>query len=111
MHGTLIPTAAKTVGEMQTADEEFSKLFDIYSTDENDTLRLLTPSLMEALKRMQGRYTSMALRFVGNEVYVAVNTGHDTFECDSRKAIDYDSEACRIAEDINEMKGIIGLFL
>lgn len=107
VYGMIIPAGANMPGITQTNDQEFNKQFDVYAVNESEALYMLSPSMMETYKRLKNKYSSVAFRFVGNEVYIAMNSSRDTFDCNDKKEIDYEAEAIRIVDDVNEIKMLI----
>lgn len=106
-YGLLIPAGFNKRGVTQTQDQDFDKAFDVYAVNESEALRMLAPSTRMTYLYLKDKYTSVAFRFVGNEVYVAMNSQRDTFECNDKHEIDYQSEELRIIDDIEEIKMLI----
>lgn len=62
-------------------DDEFNKLFSVYSHSEHEAFYVLTPHVMEALKGLARSWDiPMMLMFTGGQLHVAADTGEDAFE-------------------------------
>lgn len=68
---------------------------------------LLDPRFMQMLKNLLGRYPSIGFHFRENEVYIAIETSRDTFDCDMNESVDYIYEKEMLKGDLNQIKGII----
>ena len=105
--GNVAPVANYAPGQIDTEDIDFNDKFDVWAEQEQDAFYLLTPHFMELLKRLLYRYPSIGFHFRGNEVYIAIETTRDTFDCDMNEPVDYILEKEMIKGDINQIKGII----
>lgn len=91
-------------GQGATEDAEFNERFDVYSVNEQDVYELLTPAFREVLKKLDFKYDAVAFRFKGDELYIAIRSKRDFFECSVDKPIQYDEEKKKIIANINEIK-------
>lgn len=67
--------------KIEMEDEEFNKLFTIYGTDELEVYYVLTPQLMEKLKRLiQESKSQISFGFYNHHLEIAVNHVDDAFE-------------------------------
>ena len=107
VYGLLVPAGSNKSGVTQTQDKDFDKAFDVYAVNESEALSMLSPSMRVTYMCLKDKYSSVAFRFVGNEVYVAMNSERDTFECNDKHEIDYQTEGLRIIDDIDEIKMLI----
>ncbi len=94
-------------GQSKTEDADFNKRFDVYSVNEQDVYELLTPAFREKLKKLDFKYDAVAFHFKGDELYIALSSKRDFFECSEDKPIQYDEERKRIKADVDEIKWII----
>lgn len=74
----------RTYGEMAKMDDsEFSRLFDVYTTDQVTVRYALTPMLMQRFCRLFGRFDRpINAVLMGKKIYIAIHTGRDSFEPD-----------------------------
>jgi hypothetical protein len=75
-------------GQMVYLDEhpEFEKQFAVYSTDEALALKLLKPPLLEAIGELRNKWNARPrVSFIGNKVYVAIQTRRNLFKINPRK--------------------------
>jgi Protein of unknown function (DUF3137) len=62
-------------------DREFERLFAIYSDDEGEARRILSPSLVASIVRFRKRTgQTLCLSFDGSRLYVAIPSQRDRFE-------------------------------
>ncbi|RLA71385.1 MAG: Galanin [Epsilonproteobacteria bacterium] len=60
---------------------EFEKHFVVYGTDQIEARYLLTHSMMERLLNLHKRTKgNLYISFIGGQIYIAINNGHDHFE-------------------------------
>lgn len=65
---------------------EFEKQFVVYSTDEALALKLLKPPLLEAIGELRNKWDARPrLSFIGNRVYVAIQTRRNLFKVNPHK--------------------------
>jgi len=94
-------------GQGATEDADFDKRFDVYSVNEQDVNELLTPAFREKLKKIDFKYDAVAFRFKGDELYIALSSKRDFFECSEDKPIQYEEEKKQVIANINEIKYLI----
>ena len=90
---------------------EFNKLFDVYSQSGHDTFYLLTPQMMEGLKKLQNMYPGIVAGFEGNKVLFALHEAfNDAFDnVNKTQKLDYFTEIARTQKDIDDIKNIIDI--
>lgn len=82
-------------------DEEFNKMFRVYTTVEHDAFYVLTPSIIEKMKDIRKRLNSgIMFAFVDNKLYIALNNYKDSFESNPLKPIDEEVIYNQINKDI-----------
>ena len=73
---------------------------------------LLTPQYMEYLDSLLRTYPEIAIHFVGNKLYLAINEPNkDVFDKkDWMKEASYPEEMEKVQRDIDEIKRVIDMF-
>jgi Protein of unknown function (DUF3137) len=67
--------------KIQLEDVEFNKKFKTYATNQHDAFYVLTPSLMENIKKLEARYPGrIYFSFIGSQLHVAIYNSKDSFE-------------------------------
>lgn len=84
----------------------FNNQFKVYSLDPLDAFYVLTPHMMERIKRLQTQYPNIGFRFGENKLCVGINGG-DSFDNDYTKPINYPEEQARMKKDIQVIIDII----
>ncbi len=80
----------------------FEKIFSVYGDSQQEARYVLTPTMMEAMVKMQQKYgKKMFFSFIDSKVYCAIPIKKDMFEPKVRKGIEY--------KDIEEMYLLFGL--
>lgn len=87
--------------KIKTESGEFNKYFQIYGQDGVDTFYILDPAFME---KIQNLYLNLGkgicLTFMDGKVYIALNSGKDSFEAPSPlKPLDEAAETSKVAHD------------
>ena len=89
-------------------DGEFNKNFKVFAQDEHEAFYILTPSLMERIKRLDEKINSQLLFcFVDNKLHIGVQTNKDSFEPSIYKKIDEEKVINEISEDIKLITGFV----
>ncbi|MGN0436060.1 MAG: DUF3137 domain-containing protein [Wujia sp.] len=86
---------------------DFNKKFDVLSADEHDAFYILTPQMMERIDDLDSQFGSVAMRFCGSELYVAVSSSRNAFDGNISKEIDYLTEKELIRNDLQVIIDII----
>lgn len=88
-----------------TSDKSFIYHFQVYARNEKEAEKILTPALRVKLMELEMINQKFALSFVGNKLYIAINTYRNTFDIQNGlKDIDFEKEKTNIQEDIKEIK-------
>lgn len=67
--------------KIQMEDVQFNRLFQVFAANEHEAYYILTPHMMESIKRLSEQTKGeLLLCFVDNRLHVAVNSGEDAFE-------------------------------
>lgn len=89
-------------------DELFNKSFRIFAQEEHDAFYILTPSLMERIKRLaDGVSGKLLLCFIDDKLHVAVHNNKDSFEHSIFRKIDEEKVLDSISQDIKLITGFI----
>ena len=82
-------------------DAEFNKNFKTYAQDEHDAFYVLTPSLMEKIKKLVNNIKGKTLFcFIDNKLHIAVDNRKDSFEHGVFKKINEEKITNEISQDI-----------
>lgn len=70
-------------------DNEFNKMFNIYSNDNINARYILSPVLMEKLKEIRSlpHINELHVSFIGTKIYLALSTDADYFKLDMKKSL------------------------
>lgn len=94
--------------KVEMEDSEFNKLFRIYAQDEHDAFYILTPALMEKIKKLTTEIKGkILLCFIDNELHVGLYNNEDSFEYNIYKKINEE----KINDDISHDIKIITSFI
>ena len=67
--------------KVKMESEEFNKKFRVYAQDPHDAFYIITPSLMEKIKRLEAANKGkLFLGFCDNQLHVGIHDGSDSFE-------------------------------
>lgn len=87
--------------KVQMEDSEFNKLFRIFAQDEHDAFYILTPSLMEKIKKLTNDIKGkILLCFIDNQLHVGLYNNEDSFEYNIYKKINEENIYDNISKDI-----------
>lgn len=77
------------MAKIELEDTEFNEKFDVYAQNEHEAYYILTPHIMESIKKLSGRTDGkMLLCFVDSKLHVGVNSGGNAFEPPVMSGID-----------------------
>ena len=67
---------------------EFEKEFVVYSKDEAEVYRILSPNLLQAIYDLRYKWkTRLSISFIGREIYVAMPTNKNFFDPDMKHSV------------------------
>lgn len=67
--------------KVKMESEDFNKMFRVYAQDPHDAFYIITPSLMEKIKRLEAANKGkLFLGFCNNQLHVGIHDGSDSFE-------------------------------
>lgn len=92
---------------IEMEDVEFNRIFDVRTLDGHEAFYVLTPQFMECLKRIAKTCSSIGMHFTRGNLYVAINTGRDSFDAVMSQEIVYPKEKARMEADIQDIIDII----
>ena len=82
-------------------DQEFNNEFKTFAQDEHDAFYILTPSLMEKIKKLSSSIQGKLLFcFIDNKLHIGLQNGKDSFEHSIFTEIDEEKVTNEIAQDI-----------
>lgn len=88
--------------KVEMEDIEFNKEFKIFAQNEHDAFYILTPQMMERIRRVSREIGGkLILCFIDNTLHVGIHTNKDSFEPSMMKEIDPKVEKQKIIHDIN----------
>lgn len=89
-------------------DQEFNKMFRIFAQDDHDAFYILTPHLMEKIKKLSESVKSPLLFcFVDNKLHIGIENGKDSFEHSVFKKINEEEEKNKISSEIKEITNFV----
>ncbi len=59
---------------------DFNKMFDVFSSSQFETFKLLKPNVMEQIVHLKRKYNKLVMGFIGNKVILAINNQKDAFD-------------------------------
>lgn len=87
--------------KIEMEDSNFNKMFRVYAQNEHDAFYILTPSLMEKIKKLTDQIDGkMLFCFINNELHVGLLNYKDSFEYNIYKRIDEEKIKSDISHDI-----------
>lgn len=67
--------------KIEIENQDFNKEFDIFSEDELDAFRILTPHFVEKVEDLNNHISGdLLLCFRDNKLYIGINNNYDFFE-------------------------------
>ena len=82
-------------------DQDFNNKFKIYAQNEHDAFYILTPSLMEKLKKVTGNVRGKLLFcFIDNRLHIGLQNNKDSFEHSIYTKINEEKVINEISQDI-----------
>lgn len=87
--------------------EAFNREFKVMAAYPVDAFYVLTPQTMECVTDLYRRAGNVALRYLGNKLYVAVNTTGNAFDGDIKKPFVYVDEINKIKNDCAVIMDIV----
>lgn len=93
---------------IQMENEAFERNFRVFSTSDQDTRYILSPTMMERILELQEKYgNDVSISFRGTNVYIALHTTIDFFEHDMAQKVNEESLIHGHLDDLKEMLGTI----
>lgn len=87
--------------KIQLEDQEFNNEFRIYAQNEHEAFYILTPALMEKIKKLTNTINGkILLCFIDNKLHVGIQNNKDSFEHNIFKKIDENKVINEISKDI-----------
>ncbi len=95
------------VKKISLEDVEFNKKFKTYATNQHDAFYVLTPSLMENIKKLERRFPGrIYFSFIGSELHIAIYHSKNSFEPPVFSSIDDQFMSAQV-EDILILQDIV----
>ncbi len=89
-------------------DQSFNNEFRIYAQSEHDAFYILTPSMMERIKKLKNTINGkILLCFIDNKLHVGIQNNRDSFEHSIFKKIDENEINEEISKDIKLITSFI----
>ena len=87
--------------KIQLEDQEFNNQFRTYAQSEHEAFYILTPALMEKIKKLTNTINGkILLCFIDNKLHVGIQNNKDSFEHNIFKKIDENKVINEISKDI-----------
>ncbi len=92
-------------------DHQFNQEFRCYATNEHEAFYVVTPQIMEAVKRIASLMDGKIMfGFVNNQLHVAVESGKNAFEPSITRSLSYQKDILAINSEINAITTIVNQF-
>ena len=89
-------------------DQAFNNMFKTFAQEELDAFYVLTPSLMEKIKKLANSIQGKLLFcFIDNKLHIGLQNGKDSFEHSIFKQIDEEKVTNEIAQDIKVITNFV----
>ena len=97
------PASNRRLEKLDLENVYFNKQYNVYASDPHYAFYLLTPSMMERILYLKGKYGYIILNFEADRVFAAVpmTAARDTFDADMSRAIDYPTDRAKAEADAN----------
>ena len=87
--------------KVEMEDEEFNKMFRVYAIDAHEAFYILTPSLMDRIKKLATNTKgSLLLCFVDNKLHIGISNNKDAFEVSIFRKLDEEKIISDITTEI-----------
>lgn len=86
---------------------DFGRIYDIYSEDEVESRYILTQPLMERMLELSIKFDNIEYSFVGNKMYMAIESDKDYFETSLSISVRNSREIIRYIEVIEDIGSIV----
>lgn len=94
--------------KIEMEDQTFNSQFTIYAQDEHDAFYVLTPSLMEKIKKLTKQIKGkMIFCFIDNKLHVGLENGIDSFEPNIFAEIDEEKIIESLTKDIKVVTSFV----
>ena len=100
-------SSVKGMDKIELDNPEFRDKYDIYSFDEVESRYVLTQALMERMLILSNSFGLTEYSFVGNKMYIAVETDENFFESHLDTSLNNISEVVRYIEIIEDIGSIV----
>lgn len=92
----------KKFESIEIEDEEFNKMFSVYSDNQHDAFYIITPHFAEKLKNISLELNcEVMFCFIDSRLYIFVNNYENAFEFNTLEEIDKERILDRITKDID----------
>ena len=89
-------------------DSEFNSKFSVYSNDLQNAMYILSPAFMKRLLDLKRRLNfPISVSFVGDKIYIFLDTGKDNFEPDIDKSVLHANPAFTIKRELSHFLSIV----
>lgn len=87
--------------KVEMEDAEFNKMFRVYAQDSHEAFYILTPSLMDKIKKLSNNIIgSLLLCFVDNKLHIGISNNKDAFEVSVFRKLDENKIISDITSEI-----------
>ena len=88
--------------KVEMEDISFNEKFKVYAQNEHDAFYILTPQMMDRIKRVaEGIDGRLIFCFIGDVLHIGIHTKKDSFEPKLMKQMDPEAEKQKVIKDIN----------
>ena len=104
-HGGLFD---KSIQKVELEDVNFNKEFNVYSTDAHSVFYVLTPHIIESIRKINEAIPGRLLFcFIGNLLHIGVYNGKDNFQPKVFKSMNLEDEKQKVRKEIEPITKFI----
>ena len=97
----------KNLETVEMENNEFNKMFNVYTDDQHLAYYILTPQLMEKIMELSDAAFDFSCAFIGNKIHIACSHNVDLFEFDPYEELNKMKENKDIEKEISMVTQII----
>lgn len=98
----------KNLKKITMDDSEFNAKFSVYSNNLQNAMYILSPAFMKRLLDLKRRLNfPISVSFVGDKIYIFLDTGKDNFEPDIDKSVLHANPAFTIKRELSHFLSIV----
>ena len=104
----IVSDSIEKLKQITMDDSEFNSKFSVYSNDLQNAMYILSPAFMKRLLDLKRRLNfPISVSFVGDKIYIFLDTGKDNFEPDIDKSVLHANPALTIKRELSHFLSIV----